>query len=84
MDTYEVGGILVDFICFLYKGKEPVYYSFIAGDTHKAICNGLTYLSVQGTTEQIIRKNGADCFWKNNLKRSTKKSYIKLKLLKII
>jgi len=84
IDTYAIDGIEIDFVCFLYKGKEPVYYSFLSGDTYKAICNGLTYLIVQKTTEQIIKKDSYTIPNKKNISIGTKKSYIKLKLLKII
>lgn len=76
----------VDFVYWLYKGKEPVYYAFESGSAYNVICNGLTLLNAQRGAEHIIANAGGtkNLFWKHPTpapKKALKMDYIKLKIL---
>lgn len=89
VQTSRVGSISVDYVYWLYKGKEPVYYAFESGSAYNAICNGLTLLNAQRGAEQIIRNAGErkTIFWEHPTptpKKALKSTYFKLKILKFI
>ena len=64
----SAGFVDFDLVLYRYKGKEPVYYSFLKDDVYTPLTNGLTQDDCIRATSNIIARG--------EIKRKTAEDYI--------
>lgn len=81
----SANGVNYEIICFLYKGKEPVYYSFVKGTQNRPIVNGLSFTSVHTLTEWLLNNKDPNAYKiiDSPFIRSRKLTFMEMKLLNI-
>ena len=82
LKTVALHGVTVEIFQYLYKGKDPVWYSFEENEIDRAICISIdSALSCEDITQRIIRNRKDKLVVKSLPKKLT---CIQMKIFKLI